>query len=305
MNTIKFYDQKILSTDMHNPEIINILTENIFDREVKIYNPCNLNIFISLVCQNKCNFCINNNFTNTDITDKEYYSSLEKVLNELYDKGFEITLTGGEPTLFAERFVKTMKMCYERNFTCRTVSTTGYGLFDKYNNKPLYQHMIENNFVHNINISRMHYKEDKNTEIFKHKNINNQDIEILAEFYKINNADMRISCNIIDGYIDNFDKILDFVYFYRNIGINSIIFRELINGNILLKNIVKFNNEFQKIKTLNTALYTIDIYKYKDMIVKYYQSQYITDKNIIYSFSLINGFLKDGFCGKKLEVKLL
>ena len=305
MNTIKFTSEKELATEMHNLELIKIFDENIFGETFKIYHPCNLNIFISSICQNKCFFCINNKYSGTDISDEDYFKSLKLALQELQNKGFEITLTGGEPTLFPERFVKTMELCKDMDFPCRTVSTTGIGMFQLYNEVPVYQHLVENNFIHNINFSRMHYDEIRNKEILNGNNISNDDIEKLALFFKMHDAQMRISCNLIDGAIDDFEKILYFVDYYRNLGLDSIMFRELqgMKG-IQLSSIVDFKN-FEKLTTLDGAFYIVDVYKYKDMIVKYYQTKINIRNDVIYSFSLRNGILADNFCGNKFYIDLL
>ena len=308
MNTIKFSKINNLSTERHNLGILKIYEENIFNNNLKIYHPCNLNIFITNKCQNKCFFCINEKNSSNVICDKLYYKTLIEVLEELRDKNFEVTITGGEPTLNLERFVNTLILCNKYNFPCRTVSTTGLNLLKEYQQKPLCQHMIENNFIHNINISRMHWKEEKNKEILTGINITNRDIQKLAMFFKFNGAEMRISCNIIPNYIDNFEKMLSFVEYYRNKDVDTVMFRELVgNQHIPLKNILKLTpeNGFIYLKTLNGFAYIVDIYQYKDMIVKHYISKPKVDTSIISSFMLNGGFFMDNFTGKNVSIKLV
>lgn len=307
MNTIKFSKITNLLTERHNLEVLNISKENIFNNEVEIYHPCNLNIFTTNNCQNKCFFCINHKNRNTDISDEEYYNSLEKALKELSNKGFEITITGGEPTLNPERFVKTLELCKKYNFPCRTVSTTGLNLLKNYNNKPLCQHMVENDFTHNINISRMHWDEDKNLEILNGLNITNSNIKTLATFFKLNDAEMRISCNIIPGYIDTFEKMLNFVDYYRKINVDTVMFRELIGrATKSLDSVLELTQEngFDYLRTLDGFNYTVDVYRYKDMLVKHYKTKPNFDKSVIFSLALNNGTLKDNFIGKNISVNL-
>ena len=96
---------------------------------------------------------------NTDISNEEFYKSLELLLDELKNLQIEITITGGEPTLNKERFVKTIEMCKHYGFKCRTISTIGTNLMKEYNNKHLCEWLVNYGFTHNINISRM-AKED-------------------------------------------------------------------------------------------------------------------------------------------------
>lgn len=311
MNTIKFSKIENITTEQHNLEILDIREESIFGRTLKIYHPCNLNIFITNVCHNNCDFCINRDYSNTDILDKDYFNSLEKVLRELKGKGFEITITGGEPTLLKKRFVETLRLCKEYGFPCRTVSTTGLLLTEKYEGKSLCRHLIENDFIHNINISRMAISDFENEKIFNCKNntrnISNKDISKLATYFKLNDAEMRISCNLLEGFIDSFPKMLEFVDFYRNLDVETVMFRELegVGNPIRLKDIVNFTDEFKYIETLRGSAYIVDIYKYKDMLIKYYETNKDIPKDVIFSLSLRNGILRDGFVGKKFEERLI
>lgn len=307
INTIKFSKINNPATEMHNLEMLDISEDKIFDKNMLLYHPCNLNLFITNVCHNNCFFCINGTDYGKEIKDDIYYYSLQKALKELSKKQFEITITGGEPTLKKERFVKTIQLCNEYGLPCRTVSTTGLALLDYYDNKPLCQHLIENNFTHNINISRMHWDEMKNSNLFEGKNITNNDIQNLAQFFYFNNAEMRISCNIIPGYIDDFNKMLKFVDFYRKRDVETIMFRELIARDFIpLSKILDFSidNGFKYIKTLDGFDYIVDIYQYKDMIVKHYKTKPTTSKEIIFSLAFKNGVLIDNFCGKNIYIDL-
>lgn len=307
MNTIKFSDIKEQTTEQHNLEITDVSNETIFGKEIPIYHPCNLNLFVTNICQNQCDFCINMDYSNNDITDEQYFMALEKTLQELQGKGFEITITGGEPTINPTRFVKTLQLCKQYGFPCRTVSTTGYGLLTRHEGKPLCQYLIENDFVHNINISRMDIDQNKNDFVFGNKNISNADITKLAKFFYANDGEMRISCNLLEGYVDTFDKMLEFLSFYRKNDVKTIMFREIIGQNtqIKLKDIVDFDRRFSYITTLHSIFYQVDIYRYKDMLVKYYITKEIENAPFYSSFSLRNGILQDGFTGKIIKERLI
>lgn len=293
MNTLKFSKVYNKTTEQHNLEVKDVEETTLFGKEIKMYYPCNLNLFITNICQNNCSFCINRDYSGTDVSDALYYKALYATLEELKDKNIEITLTGGEPSLNVERFVKTMQICREYGVKCRTVSTTGIGLFQDYNGKALCQHMLENGFIHNINISRMAYEDDKNSDIFQgKKNLTNQELERLRLFFKLNKAELRLSCNVLNKNVNNFEKILDFVGKYQKF--DAIMFREVVGGTIKLSNIVQFDDRFSYIETLYGIYYNVDVYLYKDYLVKYYTSNRV-DKNIISSLSLRNGVLMKDF----------
>ena len=304
MNTIKFSKRANLTTEQHNLELINVEKEIIFRKEFNVYKPCNLNLFVTNVCHNKCFFCINSKYSNTDIDDCTYYYELERVLKELKDKNIEISITGGEPTLKPDRFVKTMQLCKKYNLHCRTVSTVGLKLMEDYEGKPLCKHMIDNDFIHNINISRMCIDEEENNRIFQNRNITNSDIEKLALFFNVNGGEMRISCNIMECGVNSMDSMLNFVDYYRDKNVETIMFRELVgSNNIKLENILKFDESFQYIETLTGLFYDVNVYSYKDMLVKHYitkQSNNIP-KDVMFSMSFRNGILQNNFAGEKLN----
>lgn len=303
MNTIKFSNIENVATEQTNLENEFFEVATIFGKEYKIYKPCNLNIFITNICHNNCYFCFNNNYSNTDISDELYFQKLTDVLEELRGLDIEITITGGEPTIKKERFVKTLQLCKQYNLKCRTVSTTALNMLSEYNQKPLCQYLIENDFIHNINISRMDIDQIKCESIFGNKNITNDDIEKLAAFFKYNDAEMRISCNLISGHIDNFEKMLNFVDFYRDKTVETIMFREIQGQQdfIKLQNVVNFDDRFEYLKQLNSAVYQVDVYKYKDMIVKYYTQKTLKNNDALYALSFRNGDLTIGYSNNKIN----
>jgi hypothetical protein len=134
-----------------------------------------------------------------------------------------------------------------------------------------------------------------NDEIFKSKNITNKDISKLANFFYMHDAEMRISCNLILGYVDSFEKMLDFVSYYEKLDVQTIMFRELVGcNNIKLNDIFKPNEDFLFIKTLHSESYNVNVYKYKNFLVKYYNA--IPDNsNNIKTLSLRNGILAKNY----------
>lgn len=300
MNTLKFTKKTEISTEQHNLEVFKEKDINIFGKNINTYIPNNLSIFITNICNCKCSFCINSKYTNQDISDELYYKSLDKVLNELDPRYFEITITGGEPTLKKERFVKTIKMCHKKGFKFRTISTNGLNLLSKYRGKELCEYMIENKAIHNINISRMDINNNK--EVMGIDSVSNKDIEKLANFFNMHDAEMRISCNLMNNHIDKMDKLLEFVDYYQKLGVPTIMFRELvgINNNLKIKDIFKPNKEFKKIDHLIGDVYAVDVYEYKDNIVKHYIQKDNYNKSVK-ATSLRNGILKIGFNEKIIK----
>lgn len=304
MNTIKFSKINNIITEQHNLETINIKEINLFNQKIKLYEPCNLNIFITNICPNNCYFCINRT-KQDDISDIQYFSFLEDIFKELQLLNIEITITGGEPSVNPTRLIRTMQLCKKYGFKCRTFSSTGLCLLDEVENKPICQYMIENNFIHNINISKMHWNEEKNKEILK-TGISNKKLEKLNNFFKMNDASLRTSCNLIPQYIDSLNKIENFVSFYDDLGIESMIFREIVGNynKININNIIKDidnNKDYTYLETLEGIYYIVDIYQYHDYLVKVYKTKTNIDTTLVSSLSLNNNIFRVGFNGKILK----
>ena len=300
MNTLKFTKKTELSTEQHNQEVYKEKETNIFGKGINIYIPNNLSLFVTNVCNSKCFFCFNSNYTNQDDSDDFYYRTLKETLNELSPNEFEITITGGEPTIKVERFVKTLKMCHDYGFHFRTISTDGLNLLKKYKGKEVCEYMVENGAIHNISISRMDIKNNK--EIMGSDSITDKDIEKLANFFNNHDAEMRMSCNLISGYVDSMDKILEYVDHYQNLGVPTVMFRELVGVSNSPKMIDAFkpNKDFKRIDYINAEVYDVEVYEYKDYIVKHYIQKEKHDTSIK-STSLRNGILREGFSGNIIK----
>lgn len=304
MSILKFSKLESPIMEKHNLGIIDIRDVKIFNQRIGITQPCSLNIFVTNICQNDCEFCINKDNAYCDIDNKEYLATLEKCLKELKGKKMEAVITGGEPTLNPYRLIKTMELCNKYNMPCKSVLTNGYNLLEEFKGKPLCQYMVDYGFTNNTQISRNCIDEDENNDIFKGHNISNQKIEEIVRFFKANNADVVISCNLVKGYVDNIDKILEFVSFYMDMGVNTIIFRELAGDKrildsckVSLKSILGDMETFDYIESLRGLFYNADLYNYERLLVTHYKSQKVDISNAVRQMSFINGVLIDGFNG--------
>ena len=309
MNTIKFAPYNDFVTEQHDVETATVDKATVFGFNSKFYNPCNFNIFIHNKCQNDCDFCINKQNDRTDINDDLYFTNLENALKEMHGKvHLEATITGGEPTLNPMRMVETIRLLKEYGVNERTVSTTGIGLMREYEGKPIFQHLIENDYIHNISISRMGYSSYENDEVLKGHNITDKELSNIGWFAKVNSIQLRTSTNIIKNHIDSLSKILKFVdvqHTYNNI--ESCLFREIIGKNSI--SIASFHEEIRNNplfvfdRVIHGMFYDIMLYIYKSpateqqYIVKCYTTNVI-DKSIIGTLSYNQGKVRTGFNGE-------
>ena len=132
-------------------------------------------------------------------------------------------------------------------------------------------------------------------------NITNDLIKRIFMYGKINNMDIRLSCNLLANSVKDLDSILNFVNFYENMGVDTIMFRELINieNKITIDKIfneIKKDSRFIHLDTLDGMYYIVDIYRYKDKLVKCYKEKNNNIKNVIREFVYYpDGILNNGF----------
>ena len=309
MNTIKFAPYNDFVTEQHDVENASAYEANVFGFNGKFYNPCNLNVFIQNKCQNDCEFCINKRNDRTDIDNELYFKNLETILEGMKSVHLEATITGGEPTLNPARMVETIRMLRKFGVKERTVSTTGIGLMNLYENKPVLQHLIDNDYVHNISISRMDITDTENANVLKGKNITNEELAKIAFYAKVNGVQLRTSTNIIENHIDSLEKILNFVDFQYTNNIDSCLFREVIAKDFIsiapFQEQIRNDKNFVFDRAIHGMFYDIIVYIYKspatnqEYIVKCYQTNVI-DKTVIGTLSYNQGKLRTGFNGEIL-----
>ena len=299
MNTIKFSSIYEMKKETNNVEIYSINKNKNFN----YYSNAHMNIYVTKKCNGKCFFCMNKyekRFGNCiELGDKDYFNNLEKVLINIKNINPRISITGGEPTK-SNRIVNLLRLIKKHNYKLRTFSTNGSGLFDLYEDKYIIEHMKENNCINNINVSRMSTDDLLNKEIMG-TNITNDLIKRIFMYGKINNMDIRLSCNLLANSVKDLDSILNFVNFYENMGVDTIMFRELINieNKITIDKIfneIKKDSRFIHLDTLDGMYYIVDIYRYKDKLVKCYKEKNNNIKNVIREFVYYtDGILNNGF----------
>ena len=308
MNTLKFISNKKLTTECHNPDD-EFIKEIKIGKELKTFLcPVNFTIVIDSRCNSKCNFCI---FSKEEkmqhICDEIYLENLEFIFDKLKKLPMEITITGGEPTLFPERLIEVLKLTKKYNLKHRTFSTNGIGLLNIYKNKPILQYMKENGVIRNINLSRMTINQKENDQIFNSKTLTLEEIKRISEFCNINDMDLRLSCNLMKSYIHTPNQIFDYIKIAEDINIENIIFRELVNYEKEFISLKEIEEELNKVfifdKTHFTDKYKITEFSFNNYHIKEYESTNIIKKTGISTLVYQEGKLFLNWNIKK-EIKL-
>lgn len=222
LRSVELFEKQFLAKGYYCNEKAN-------DASVNEHIRLNLYISINDICNAKCDFC---NVHRTDSNKANFnLLKLEKVLKELKNKDRlnRIAITGGETFLninLLNSLIDCIANTIENPFI--TINTNGSMLHKIKDIKNIDK-------ISGIHISRHHYEDFKNDEIFGIKTATLSDIEKINNEYS--NSLIRLNCNLIKGYIDNYDEVKR----YLDMAIKSSVFRVGFVGLMELNNFCKDN----------------------------------------------------------------
>lgn len=155
--------------------------------------------------------------------------NIDRVLDYVKPLNPSVSLTGGEPTK-SKRLIKILEIIEKYGYRKRTLTTNGSGLLDIMDGKKVIQHIVDNNFAH-LNISKAHHNEEINQMLMRYNDgyCSNETIETIAAYSHANNLRPRMSCLLLKDGISTLDQMIEYMEFYQNIGIDNVIFRELMD----------------------------------------------------------------------------
>lgn len=293
MKTIKFQPLREKRQECYNVEDYELIDFDFNGINKKVYSNANLSIFTDDYCNADCKFCVaqlrfenkGKMYQKCKITnDEEYFNRLEEVLKYLKPLNPSVSITGGEPTK-SYRLPRILELINKYGLRKRTLTTNGSGLLDLMDGKPVIQHIVDNKFSH-LNISRTHYDENINKEIMSYETgyCSNEDIETIVAYSKANGLRPRMSCVLLKEGIHTLDDMVKYMEFYQNLGLDNVIFRELmrfsddmnndikkkycndnrVDLNYIWSNVDK-DNRFTPIRNLIGYYYYVEVYKYQNI----------------------------------------
>lgn len=194
---------------------------DIEDNQIALY------VVLTRKCNVNCKFCEYHNGT-SDINIEKFSETLDWLLS--FCDITTIHFTGGEPTLELDKLKQLCKLIKQKDRLITTsVNTNGTRLKE-----------LENiDELDNIALSRHDIYDVDNREIFKSKLVPTVDeIKKFKDKHKL-----HLSCNLIKGYVDSKEKIINYLEFTSTLGINDVGIVSLMNINKFCEqHYVEFNN---------------------------------------------------------------
>lgn len=191
----------------------------------KLNPQINLYIRATNLCNCKCRFCEYHG-ENTVFNIEEF----ERVIKTLSIQGIigKIQITGGEPTLCPDIYniVRILRDNFPNHFIGINSNGTNIETLVSLSNKLL----NGNDGVSNIAISRHHYDDEINKEIFGNNNIPNKE-ELRKFIDTVGTEKIHISCNIQKNYIGSLTEMYKFLDMASSIGCTDVGFVGLMDVN--------------------------------------------------------------------------
>ncbi len=196
---------------------------HIFGKENREVDEPYVNLYVrSKFCNSKCKFCT---FADdaSNYNEKRFIEVLKEITSKI--KIRKIAFTGGEPTLYWDKFKSAVTIAKEmiRPDTELSMNTDGFRL------KQLMEDPISKWFK-NIHISRHHYDDNLNDEIFDTKTPISEELK-WAQSTTENKYQLQLSCNLIKGYIDEKEKMYQYLEWVNSLEINNVGFVSLMPVN--------------------------------------------------------------------------
>ena len=186
---------------------------HLFDQPAEEIDEPYVNFYIrTKFCNAKCAFC-----TYADDANKLSLERLEEVFKEITSKIKirKVAVSGGEPTLYWDNFVNITNMALKWAPDSELSMNT-----DGFRWKQLFESSIYKHY-HYIQLSRHHYDQQKNDEVFKCKTPGDDDIRWASDL-QTHPHQIQFRCNLIKNYIDTKEEAFKFLEWSNSVRINDV-----------------------------------------------------------------------------------
>jgi molybdenum cofactor biosynthesis enzyme MoaA len=210
----------------------------LWGRPVRVYANANLSVYSAQRCNARCPFCVEELRPASrgtelalqkavEIDDKCYFERLERVLEALRPLDPSVSVTGGEPSL-DPRLPAILRLLADRGARKRTLTTNSTGLLHVREGRSVIDWITQTGVRH-LNISRAHPDQDANARLMVLRDGPTVErLRRVVEAAQAGGTRVRLSCVLVRGAIDDFDGVQGYLDFAAELGIDNVIFRQLM-----------------------------------------------------------------------------
>lgn len=262
-----------------------------------------LYINVNNICNADCKFCNIHNLQSANLLFD--LVKFEKIFKELVERNIlnRVAITGGEPFLSFDIVNQILDIIYKYTDNLIVTINTNATYIDKI------KELNHLNKILGVNISRHHYDDKLNDEIFSCKTATKEQLIELSKFVPSNI--IRLKCNLVKGYIDNIDEMKKYLEFASDIGAYTVGFVTLreenefcINNKVEVKDFGQDKDILHISSNYDRDYCQCNNYVYRSKNLKFIEvfDRYIQKKNNDYCFQLVysNNELLAGFGKDKI-----
>ncbi|PRP93309.1 molybdenum cofactor biosynthesis protein A [Enhygromyxa salina] len=204
-----------------------------------IYANANFSVYSAQVCNARCRFCVEElrpasrgraleRQRSVEPDDERYFAALAASLEALRPLGPTISITGGEPSK-DPRLPRILALAQRYPSKRRSLTTNASGLLDVREGRRIIDHIVDAGVEH-LNISRAHPDHEHNARlmVFREGLELEQLREVVATAAR-GGCRVRLSCVLVERAVDSLDKIRAYLDFAGSIGVDNVIFRQLMH----------------------------------------------------------------------------
>jgi GTP 3',8-cyclase len=222
----------------HNSTARRTVRLDLWGRAVEVYANANLSVYSAQTCNAKCPFCVEelrpasrglelSRQKTIESDDGRYFAGLEAALAALRPMNPSVSVTGGEPSK-DPRLPRILRTLERHDARKRTLTTNGSGLLDVREGLRNID-WITATGVRHLNISRAHPDHDRNAELMRlDEGLRLRDLEEVIRAASRGGTRVRLSCVLLTEETDSIEDIVRYIDFARSIGVDNVIFRQLM-----------------------------------------------------------------------------
>lgn len=191
-----------------------LFAKNCCDGAYKSYD-----VHFTKMCDNKCAFCVDKGSIEINKGKPDWRKIADSIIAN--QEGFDdVLILGGEPCLFLDELISLVdKLKEETNLKVYVTSSVPKTCFDDRYSFGYLLHKVDG-----FNISAQHYQEDIADKIRGTKSQYDRQAFYRSMIYK---EKVRINLNIVRGYLDTKEELINCFKHYDAMGFNSIKLSEI------------------------------------------------------------------------------